>query len=641
MATTGILQAENVIFYHPLDDFVESAVGQTWTGSSGFTVGKIGSSASAATADAFSVGLDNVFATSSLYHTIVGLSATVAVMAYARSGSYYLVVGTVSGTDITWGAEVTLGTVPGGTFNIGMAAMSATTLLVSFRQSDGFGDKGHVHLVTVSGTTATVGPVTRFSDIPRGHEITKLDSTRAVLAYSKFSGPESGQALVATVSGTDITVGAEHEFEPGPLFVRSIGLAALDSSKFLVGWRVTPGAPGNGNLVVGTVSGTDITYGSVVDATALEADFDGVQVTKLTPTTAFVLYSVPAFDMTARIATISGTDITLGPEKQILNSGIGDLANIALSSTEVAIAARTTTEGANQPMVRKLTVSGLDITVGAFTLYDATINADSFAAAALSSSTIVAAHAVGGEGVSAVGALGLEASISAPTPGAYPSAIGHDRVVVAMWAKSLTASGSTVTVERGYSVAMTATTIALGGTTATWSGGGIGTLMTTMNDGSAHLLVLDFENTGGTNWALKTSLDGGAFTSQGAQSSGTQVVATTDTAPSLQIASGASGQWIDELVMWAGNKATFESFATQELANLNDLADTFGEAMNQFEENFGAPLCWQATARMPDGSVWRDSGSGPCPATVRVPRGADDIVVTDGGLRVSPRIVEG
>jgi len=63
--------------------------------------------------------------------------------------------------------------------------------------------------------------------------------------------------------------------------------------------------------------------------------------------------------------------------------------------------------------------------------------------------------------------------------------------------------------------------------------------------------------------------------------------------------------------------------------------------MDQYENNYGAPICWQATATMPDGTVWRDSGSGPCPAVIRVPRGASDIVVTDEGRQVHPRIQEG
>jgi hypothetical protein len=62
--------------------------------------------------------------------------------------------------------------------------------------------------------------------------------------------------------------------------------------------------------------------------------------------------------------------------------------------------------------------------------------------------------------------------------------------------------------------------------------------------------------------------------------------------------------------------------------------------MNEYEENFGAPICWQVTAKVV-GGIWRDSGSGPCPPVIRVPKGAQDIVVTDNGQRVNPQIIEG
>jgi len=244
-----------------------------------------------------------------------------------------------------------------------------------------------------------------------------------------------------------------------------------------------------------------------------------------------------------------------------------------------------------------------------------------------------------------VGAVDGTASMAAPTPGAHPTAVGKTRVAAAMWAKKLTSGSSVVTVERGYRIDMAAASVSLGGATAVWSGVGIAALMSTspggLNDGLAHLLVLDFENTAGTDWRLRTSLDGAPWVDQGAQTSGSQVVATTNTAPRLAVAAGEAGQWIDELVLWAGDKAAFALFAPDMLANLQDLADTFGQPMDQYEEYFGAPICWQATARMPDGSLWRDSGCGPCPPVVRVPRGASDVVVADDGRAASPRVVEG
>jgi len=51
-------------------------------------------------------------------------------------------------------------------------------------------------------------------------------------------------------------------------------------------------------------------------------------------------------------------------------------------------------------------------------------------------------------------------------------------------------------------------------------------------------------------------------------------------------------------------------------------------------------VCWRAEATLPDGKLWRDSGSGPCPDTIRVPSGAADLlVVTDDARPTGPRIV--
>jgi hypothetical protein len=67
---------------------------------------------------------------------------------------------------------------------------------------------------------------------------------------------------------------------------------------------------------------------------------------------------------------------------------------------------------------------------------------------------------------------------------------------------------------------------------------------------------------------------------------------------------------------------------------------------------FGAEVEFRASASseisaaalngwMPDGSPWRDSGCGPCPPVIRVPRGASDVAVTDDGMPANPRITEG
>jgi len=193
-----------------------------------------------------------------------------------------------------------------------------------------------------------------------------------------------------------------------------------------------------------------------------------------------------------------------------------------------------------------------------------------------------------------------------------------------------------VTIERGYRAEITAAGISFsgagGGATASWALPG---LITDLNDGDPHFLAMDFANEGGTTWRLKTSLDGLGWEDRLTQA-GPAPASVTDTAPSVSLAAAAAGAFADEVVMWAGH----DEFNHFQLENLHDLGDVFTEPMNQYQEFFGAPICWQATASV-GGKPWRDSGCGPCPPVVRVPKGAEDVVVTDNGALASPRIVEG
>lgn len=193
-----------------------------------------------------------------------------------------------------------------------------------------------------------------------------------------------------------------------------------------------------------------------------------------------------------------------------------------------------------------------------------------------------------------------------------------------------------VAIERGYKAEITATGISFsgqdGGATASWTLSG---LIGTLNDGSEHFLVLDFENEGGTTWRLKTSVDGADFVDQGTQT-GPTPASVTDTDPNIVLSDASATTWADEVVMWVGH----DEFNSFQLENLFDLGDVFGQGMEQYGEHYDAPICWQATALV-NGQPWCDSGSGPCPAVIRVPKGASDVVVTDDGKPAAPRVVEG
>lgn len=194
-----------------------------------------------------------------------------------------------------------------------------------------------------------------------------------------------------------------------------------------------------------------------------------------------------------------------------------------------------------------------------------------------------------------------------------------------------------VSIERGYKVQITATGIDFSGegsaTVASWT---LTSLINTLNNSTPHFLVLDFElDTAPNIWRLRTSIDGLAFEDQGTRV-GPTAASVIDTDPNVVLTSAASDAYADEIVMYVNNT----TFTGAELDNMFDLADTFGAPLDQYQQNFGAPICWQATATV-DGKPWHDSGSGPCPPVIRVPKGASDLVITDDGMPVSPRVLEG
>ena len=232
----------------------------------------------------------------------------------------------------------------------------------------------------------------------------------------------------------------------------------------------------------------------------------------------------------------------------------------------------------------------------------------------------------------------VTASDGAMASASYPGAPGVTRLTAAFWMKTAGGTDMFVGHEGGgpgaFNSLQALQLFASGAVTFFHGDGqtsGIPAAVSVIADADFHLYVLDLVREA-PNWRLRWSRDGGAFTVKAAFSAPAMV-----NSPSSGLI-GTRGNNVDEMVLW---RNLADPFTSEELANLYDLADTFGAPMDQYQEFFGAPICWQATARMPDGSMWRDSGPGPCPPVVRVPRGASDIVVADDGSPASPRIVEG
>ncbi|MFQ5495442.1 MAG: hypothetical protein ACE5EX_08680, partial [Phycisphaerae bacterium] len=146
----------------------------------------------------------------------------------------------------------------GAVAEMSVVAVDSTTVVVAYQDN---ADAGHgtAKLGTVSGSDITWGSETEFrSAAIRRVSVDALDATHVVVCYSWLSG---AACRIGQVVGTTVAFGAEHASPEGATFVNFVVAVAMSPSSFV--WVYIVGnSPAK--AVVGTVSGTDITLGASV-----------------------------------------------------------------------------------------------------------------------------------------------------------------------------------------------------------------------------------------------------------------------------------------------------------------------------------------------------------------------------------------
>jgi hypothetical protein len=217
--------------------------------------------------DSISFGGETVFESGSTDY----ISATFdsdsnkAVIAYRDiSDSNYgkAIVGTVSGTSISFGTEVTYESAA--VKYISATFDSDSNKVVIAYQDDAGSDYGTAVVGTVSGTAISYGTLVVFVADYTNYIAATFDSSnnKVVIGFQFGGGGNYGQAMVGTVSGTDISFGSKTTFESADS--RYIA-ATFDTiqNKVVFAYR-DEGNSDYGTLCTGTVSGTSISFDSAV-----------------------------------------------------------------------------------------------------------------------------------------------------------------------------------------------------------------------------------------------------------------------------------------------------------------------------------------------------------------------------------------
>ena len=194
------------------------------------------------------------------------------VIAYRISGQGTAIVATVSGTSISYGTEVAFE-------SNGSQQISATfdsdsnKVVIAYR--DGLTDYGEAVVGTVSGTSISFGTIVVFNAAVTAQLSTTFDSNsnKVVIAYEDKGNSDYGTAIVGTVSGTSISFGSEAVFESAETENTT---ASFDSAanKVVIAYQDDANSD-YGTVVVGTVSGTSISFGSPVVFEAAAVTYTG------------------------------------------------------------------------------------------------------------------------------------------------------------------------------------------------------------------------------------------------------------------------------------------------------------------------------------------------------------------------------
>ena len=223
---------------------------------------------------------------SSAYHNVVfDSNAEKFVISYRDAGnSNYgtAIVGTVSGTSISFGTPAVFESAA--TQLMSMAFDPDNNKVGIFFQDVGSGGAGTGIVGTVSGTDISFGSATQFdtanSYIWNNGATYDTTANKFVVAYQD-DGAATGQCVVATISGTSISFGTVATFLSGN---RAFDVAAAydaTANKTVIAYRDANNGD-YGTAIVGTVSGTDITFGSSAVFHAYDVNSDSINAAYVT-----------------------------------------------------------------------------------------------------------------------------------------------------------------------------------------------------------------------------------------------------------------------------------------------------------------------------------------------------------------------
>jgi len=235
------------------------------------------------------------------------------------------IVGTVSGNSISFGTAVTFASINTSSLSIAYNTTGSKVVVVYRDQQNS--NFGRAIVGTVSGTSISFGTPTVFLSEILGRHDTTYDATnnRIVIAFAD-NNTTSGRAIVGTVSGTSISFGTAVVFQSGNVANVPIKIINASANNRVVILYSNGNNSFYGTAIVGDVSGTSISFGTAV---VFDSNFIGSTDGAYDTANGKVVVVFRRDGGRALVGTVSGTSISFGALALIVEGG----AAFGLSST--------------------------------------------------------------------------------------------------------------------------------------------------------------------------------------------------------------------------------------------------------------------------------------------------------------------
>jgi hypothetical protein len=251
-------------------------------------------------------------------------NSNVFVLVYGDSGnSGYLtaLVGTVSGTSISFGSKYVIGSSAVYQITVAFDPHNVGKFAVSYRNSSN-SSAGQVTLGQISGTSITSGSFQQYAAQISGQHDFCFDihtANKIVVAF----GYQNGHIVVGTISGTSISYGTAVTVCTGSTYDFNVRSDPNTANKFIVAYR-NPHPTYDGNAVVATTSGTSISLGTPVVWNAGSSESISLAFDYNTANQILIIFKdfTNSAYISGIVGTISGTTLTFGTKVSSDTTGL-------------------------------------------------------------------------------------------------------------------------------------------------------------------------------------------------------------------------------------------------------------------------------------------------------------------------------